>query len=60
MSPPADTIAAMARWIVAYRLAGSSPEGMMRHALAEFPGANGSTFAIALTHANRIKGGDHG
>jgi len=60
MSPPANTIAAMVRWIVAYRLAGSAPDGMMRLALAEFPGATGSTFAIALTHANRTTGGDHG
>lgn len=60
MTSPPDTIAAMARWIVAYRLAGSPPDGMMRRALAEFPGATGSTFAIALTHANRAKVAKHG
>ena len=60
MNPPPDTIAAMVRWIVAYRLAGSPPDGMMRRALGDFPGATGSTFAIALARANRTKGGEHG
>jgi hypothetical protein len=60
MSPPADTIAALVRWIVAYRLTGSAPDGMMRRALAEFPAATGSTFAIALTRANRAPGAKHG
>ena len=52
-----STEAEMARWIAAYRAAGHDPSTMLRSALAAFPDATGSMFAVALVRANRARAG---
>ncbi len=49
----------LADWIADYRRAGHDPAAMMRAALAAFPEATGSMFAVALIKANRARGGSH-